>query len=160
MKQTISTNSATADRRWYIIDVAGMPLGRAASAIASVVLGKHKPDFNYNVDTGDFVVVLNAAQVQVTGAKGTDKFYHWHSRYPGHMRTRSLNQLMDQDPRYVVELAVRRMLPKSKLGNQLLQKVKIYKDAEGASRHSAQQPQPFPEHVLVGPRRARPVRSR
>lgn len=160
MKQTISTNSDHADRRWYIIDVAGMPLGRAASAIATVVLGKHKPDFVYHVDTGDFVVVINAAQVRISGAKATDKLYRWHSRYPGHMRTRSFNQMMDQDPRKVVEMAVRRMLPKNKIGDQLIQKVKIYRDNEGASRHVAQAPQEFPEHVLVGPRSARLVRTR
>lgn len=158
MKQTTHLNSTTADRRWYVIDVAGMPLGRAAAAIATVVLGKHKPDFSYHVDTGDFVIVLNAAQVQVTGHKETDKKYRWHTGIPGHLRERTWRQLMDQDPRRVVEMAVRRMLPKNKLGNQLIQKVKVYRDSE--HRHEAQQPQPFPEHVLVGPREARMVRER
>ncbi|HYE76695.1 MAG TPA: 50S ribosomal protein L13 [bacterium] len=158
MKQTLSTNTETADRRWYVIDVAGMPLGRAAAAIATVVLGKHKPDFVNHADNGDFVVVLNAAQVKVTGHKGTDKLYRRHSRYPGHMTERSFDEMMTRDPRLVVELAVRRMLPKNKLGDKLIKKVKVYRDDK--HRNVAQQPEPFPEHVLVGPRMLREVRSR
>ncbi|MEO7994916.1 MAG: 50S ribosomal protein L13 [bacterium] len=158
MKQTISTNTATADRRWYVIDIAGMPLGRAASAIALVVLGKHKPDFVNHVDTGDFVVVINAGQVAVTGNKGTDKIYRWHSRYPGHMRELTYDEVFAKDPRRVVEMAVRRMLPKSKLGDRLIQKVKIYRD--GTHKQQAQQPEPFPATVLTGPRELKAVRSK
>lgn len=158
MKQTLNVSTETADRRWYVIDVAGMPLGRAASAIAVVVLGKHKPDYTTHADNGDFVVVLNAAQVKVTGHKGTDKLYRRHSRYPGHMTTRCFDEMMTRDPKTVVELAVRRMLPKNKLGDKLIKKVKVYRDDK--HRNTAQQPQPFPEHVLVGPRELKAVRSR
>lgn len=148
MVKTFSPNNVTVERKWYILDLDGLVLGRAASAIAVVLLGKHKADFAPHVDNGDFVIAINASKIKATGKKLTDKMYYRHSGWPGGLRTRSLHEMMQQDPARVIELAVKNMLPKNRLGRSLLGKLKVYADAGPAHAFQAQQPEPFPAHVI------------
>jgi len=148
MVKTYAPNNATVSRRWYKIDLDGLVLGRAASAIATVLIGKHKADYAPHVDNGDFVIAVNASKIRVTGKKMTDKFYYRHSGWPGGLRSRSLEEMMQRDPARVIELAVKNMLPKNRLGRALLKKLKVYKDEGPSHRFKAQQPEPFPAHVL------------
>jgi len=148
MIKTFAPNKATVERRWYILDLDGLVLGRAASAIAVVLLGKHKADFAPHVDNGDFVIAINAAKIRVTGKKLTDKMYYRHSGWPGALRTRSLQEMMDRDPARVIELAVKNMLPKNRMGRALLNKLKVFADEGPAHSFQAQTPEPFPAHVL------------
>jgi large subunit ribosomal protein L13 len=129
-------------RRWYVVDAQGKILGRLASHIAMVLRGKTKPVFTPHADTGDFVIVVNAGQVQLTGRKLDQKFYYRHSGYPGGLKTISARHLLQRKPEEVVRHAVRGMLPKNSLGRHLLKKLKIY--AGGEHPHQAQQPVPLP----------------
>ena len=129
---------AIATRKWYVVDATDQPLGRLASRIASVLRGKHKPTYTPHVDTGDFVIVLNADKVKVTGAKAEVNEYDTYSRYPGGRHTYSYKRMTELHPEKVIELAVRRMLPKSKMGRNILGKLKIYKGEKHP--HQAQQP--------------------
>ena len=131
-----------AQRAWWVIDAAGKPLGRLATAIAVKLRGKDKPIFAPHVDTGDFVVVVNAAQVKVTGNKLAQKNYYRHSGFPGGLHTTPLGDMLQKHPTYPVEHAVRGMLPKNKLGRKLLKKLKVYAGPEHP--HTAQAPQPMP----------------
>ena len=126
-------------RKWYIVDAENQILGRMASKIAYVLKGKNKPFYSPHQDTGDFVVVVNADKVKVTGNKLTQKVYHTHSRYPGGQKSTSLESMLQKKPERVVELAVKRMLPKNALGRKLFRKLKVYAGAEHP--HAAQQPQ-------------------
>jgi len=126
-----------------VVDVKDKVLGRAATTIASVLRGKHKPTFTPHTDTGDFVIVVNAAQVKLTGQKLDKKFYYHHSGSPGGLRKESYRHLMVRKPEFAIERAVKNMLPKSVLGRQLLTKLKVY--ATPDHPHVAQQPKPFPE---------------
>ncbi len=129
------------EREWFVVDAEGQNLGRLATQIASILRGKHKPIFTPHLDVGDFVVVVNAEKVEVTGQKMTDKLYRRHSLYPGGLKTLSLEQMLTKYPERVVEHAVRGMLPKNKLGRAMFKKLKVY---TGPSHpHEAQQPQPF-----------------
>jgi large subunit ribosomal protein L13 len=128
-----------ANRKWWVVDAKGMPLGRLASRVAQVLRGKHKPIYTPHVDTGDFVVVVNAAQVKVTGNKANDKKYYTHSGYPGAIRSESFRHLVVRRPERPIELAVKGMLPKNVLGRQMLAKLKVY--GEGEHPHQAQQPE-------------------
>jgi len=128
------------ERRWVVVDASGQTLGRLASEVARRLRGKHRPTFTPHVDTGEFVVVVNAARVHVTGNKRTDKLYHRHSGYPGGLKTRTLEQLLKTRPEEVVRLAVKGMLPRTRLGRQQLRKLKVYAGADHP--HAAQQPQP------------------
>jgi large subunit ribosomal protein L13 len=148
MVRTFTPNKTTVDRRWYIIDLDGLVLGRAASAIATVLIGKHKPDYSPHVDNGDFVIAINASKVRVTGKKETDKLYWRHSGYPGAIKSRTFVEMMKRDPRRVVELAVKNMLPKNRLGRALLKKLKVYADEGPSHGYKAQQPEEFPEYIL------------
>ncbi len=148
MVKTYTPKKEAVERRWYIIDLDGLVLGRAASAIAVVLMGKHKAEWAPHVDAGDFVVAVNAAKVRVTGRKETDKLYWRHSGYPGAIRSRTFRQMMQRDPRRVIELAVKNMLPKNRLGRSLLRKLKVYADEGPSHKYEAQKPEPFPEHVL------------
>jgi large subunit ribosomal protein L13 len=148
MVKTFSPNKATVDRRWYILDLDGLVLGRAASAIAVALLGKHKADWAPHVDNGDFVIAINASKIRVTGKKRTDKLYWRHSGYPGAIRSRTFAQMMQRDPRRVVELAVKNMLPKNRLGRALLRKLKVYSDGGPSHGFAAQKPEPFPAYIL------------
>jgi len=125
--------------RWYVVDATDQVLGRMATRIAMVLMGKHKPTYTPHVDTGDFVVVINAEKIRVTGAKRTDKQYDWFTRYPGGRKVSNFETMQAKHPGKIIELAVRRMLPKSKLGHKMLSKLKVYAGSEHP--HQAQQPE-------------------
>ena len=135
---TQSAKASEIERKWYVVDAAGQPLGRLASRVAHVLRGKHRPEFTPHVDTGDFVIVTNAAQVRLTGNKAEGKFYHQHSGYPGGLRSESAGHLLERQAERVVEKAVKGMLPKNNLGRKLISKLKIYAASEHP--HQAQQP--------------------
>lgn len=132
-------SEALPSRQWWVVDAKDQPLGRLASRIATVLRGKHKPTFTPHVDGGDFVVVVNAARIKVTGTKATDKMYYRHSGYPGGIKERSYTELAEKHPEAPLEFAVRGMLPKSSLGRKMLAKLKIYANADHP--HAAQKPQ-------------------
>jgi len=127
--------------RWWVVDAAGIPVGRLASQVATVLRGKHKPIFTPHVDTGDFVIVVNAEQVALTGSKLTDKFYYRHTGYPGGIKATRAEKLLAEKPTEVVRLAVKRMLPRNRLNRKILLKLKIYAGPEHP--HRAQQPEPY-----------------
>ncbi len=130
---------AQAGRKWWVLDAKGQSLGRLASTAATLLRGKHKPTFTPHVDTGDFVVIVNAGQVKVTGAKADDKMYYNHSGYPGGLREESFRHLSARRPETPIRLAVKGMLPKNVLGRQMIKKLKIYATAEHP--HAAQKPE-------------------
>ncbi len=125
-------------REWYVVDARGKTLGRLASQIAKILRGKHKPYYQPDVDCGDFVIVLNAKDVLATGKKLEDKKYYFHSNYPGGLKERSLKWMLENKPEEVIRLAVRRMLPKNRLGHRMLKRLKVYAGSEHP--HQAQQP--------------------
>ncbi len=139
--RSVSRESALRDRKWLLIDAADRPLGRVASRAASVLRGKHRPDYTPHEDAGDFVVVINADKVKLTGAKASDKVYHRHTEYPGGVRSTTAGKILESKPERLIEIAVRGMLPKNRLGRQLFLKLKIYRGAEHP--HAAQKPQPI-----------------
>jgi len=141
-EQTVSLSheNALRGRRWILIDANSRSLGRVASRAASVLRGKHRPDFTPHQDAGDFVVVINAAKVKLTGAKATDKLYHRHSEYPGGIRTIWAGKVLEVRPERLIATAVRGMLPKNRLGRRLFTKLKVYRDDQHP--HAAQKPQP------------------
>lgn len=128
-----------AQRQWYVIDAAERPLGRIATRVAMVLRGKHKPTFTPHVDMGDFVIVINASQVSLTGRKLDQKKYYRHSQWPGGLKETTARDLLKKKPEQVIQKAVRGMLPKGRLGRQMLRKLKVYAGAEHP--HQAQQPQ-------------------
>src|SRR5262245_18157233 len=130
------------ERRWYVVDAEGETLGRLATRIADTLRGKRKPGYTPHVDTGDFVIVVNAEKVAVTGKKLQQKMYYRHSGYPGGLKTRTLSEQLDRRPTEVVRLAVKGMLPRNKLSRAQLGKLKVYAGAEHP--HEAQQPEPLP----------------
>jgi len=137
--KTYSPKATEISRRWWVVDADGQVLGRMASAIATRLRGKDKPIFAPHADTGDFVIVINAEKIQVTGRKLEQKIYHHHSGYPGGMKTATLAQELTRHPDRVIEKAVRGMLPHNALGEQIFKKLKVY---AGASHpHAAQQPE-------------------
>lgn len=138
MKTYFATNE-TIEHKWYLVDASNQVLGRLASQIAKYLRGKHKPEYTPNVDAGDYIVVINAAQVKVTGKKELEKVYYHHSGYPGGIKEINFASLQAKDPRKVIELAVKGMLPKNPLGRAMLRKLKVYSDAEHP--HKAQQPE-------------------
>ena len=125
-------------REWYVVDLDGKVLGRAATEIARILRGKHKPVYTPSVDTGDFVIVLNADKVKLTGNKMADKMYHRHTGYPGGLRSINAGKLLEKRPEDLIKKAVKGMLPKNKLGRQMFKKLKVY--AGGEHAHAAQQP--------------------
>ena len=130
---------ATIDRKWYVVDAEGMTLGRLASEVARVLRGKNKPEYTPHVDTGDYVIVINAEKIVVTGKKLDQKIYYNHSDYVGGMRETTLREMMDKKPEKVVELAVKGMLPKGPLGRAMYTKLHVYAGAEHAQ--AAQKPE-------------------
>ena len=138
---TQSARPATVERRWYVVDAADQNLGRLASIIAEVLRGKRSPWFTPHVDTGDFVVVVNAEKIAVTGNKREQKRYWRHSGYPGGIKSRTLGEQLERRPEEVLRMAVRGMLPKNKLGRAQLKKLKIYAGPEHP--HEAQSPEPL-----------------
>jgi len=139
--KTYTARTGEVPRQWYVVDAQGKVLGRLASRIAMVLRGKTKPTFTPHIDTGDFVVVVNAEQVQLTGRKLDNKFYYRHSGYPGGLKEISARHLLQKKPEEVLRHAVRGMLPKNSLGRHLLTKLKVY--AGGEHPHQAQQPVPL-----------------
>lgn len=139
--KTFSANPTTVRRDWYVVDASGKTLGRLATEIARRLRGKHKPEYTPHVDTGDYIVVVNAAKLHVTGNKLADKMYHKHTGFIGNLKTISLGKLMDKAPERVIETAVKGMLPKNPLGRAMYRKLKVYGGAE--HQHAAQQPKPL-----------------
>ena len=135
---TVSTKPAEVKREWFVVDAEGKTLGRLATEIAHRLRGKHKPEFTPHVDTGDYIVVVNAEKVHVTGKKATDKMYHRHTGYIGGLKSISFEDQIAQHPTRVIEAAVKGMLPKGPLGRAMYSKLKVY--AGGAHPHAAQQP--------------------
>ncbi len=139
MRTTYMAKPDDVERNWYIIDATDKPLGRVASEIAKLLRGKHKPTFTPHVDTGDFVIVLNAERVALTGKKRTQKLYFKHSGYPGGVKTMNYETLLKRKPEKAIEEAVKGMLPKNNLGKQMYKKLKVYQGDEHP--HQAQKPQ-------------------
>ena len=136
--KTHTVKAADIQEHWYVIDAAGRPLGRLASEIAIVLRGKHHPEYSPHLSLGDHVVVVNADKVHISGDKREKKLYYRFSGYPGGLKVRSMRDVIEQDPTQVVQLAVRRMLPKTRLGSRMLKKLKIYSGPEHP--HAAQKP--------------------
>ncbi|HEX8947726.1 MAG TPA: 50S ribosomal protein L13 [Dissulfurispiraceae bacterium] len=137
--KTIFAKKDDVERKWYVVDAKDQVLGRMASRIASYLRGKNKPVFTPNVDTGDFVIVVNADKVKVTGNKMTDKKYYHHTGYIGHIKEKSLKERMGSEPEKVIEDAVWGMLPKNRLGRAMIKKLKVYRGSEHG--HTAQKPE-------------------
>jgi large subunit ribosomal protein L13 len=140
-RKTYSAKKGEVERLWHVVDVDGKTLGRAATHIAQLLRGKTKPTFTPHVDAGDFVVVINAHKVRLTGKKMTDKLYRDHTQFPGGLKTKTAEQMLSKHPEELVKRAVWGMLPKGPLGRKLYKKLKVYATAEHP--HEAQQPQPF-----------------
>lgn len=128
--KTYSTKASEIERQWHVIDASDKILGKLATEAAKLLMGKHKPTFSRHLDTGDFVVVINAEKVRFTGKKAEQKLYHSHSGYPGGLKTVSLGRLMQTNPARVIEHAVKGMLPHNRLGAQMLKKLKVYAGEE------------------------------
>jgi large subunit ribosomal protein L13 len=141
VKRTYVTKPKDIQRDWYVVDASGQTLGRLASEVARVVRGKHKPIYSPSVDVGDYVIIINAEKVRVTGRKMDQKMYYRHSGYPGGLKEVSLRRMLEEQPTRVIEHAVRGMLPKNRLGRAMLKKVKIYAGEDHP--HEAQQPEPL-----------------
>ncbi len=141
MMTTESAKPAEVRRVWHLVDAEGKTLGRLATEIARRLRGKHKPQFTPHVDTGDYIVVVNAKKVRVTGNKLENKMYHRHTGYIGHLRSTNLADMLARHPERVLESAVKGMMPHNPLGRSMLKKLKVYAGAE--HRHAAQQPQPL-----------------
>lgn len=135
--KTFSAKPEAVKRSWYVIDAKGQTLGRLASRIAMILRGKHKPEFTPHVDTGDYVIVVNAAEVKVTGRKADDKLYYRHSQYPGGITEMNFKQLLEKFPERPLSYAVKGMLPKNSLGRAMFSKLKVYAGSEHP--HVAQQ---------------------
>ena len=139
--KTISINKETVQRTWYVVDAEGETVGRLASKIATVLRGKHKPTYTPHFDAGDYVIVLNADKVRFTGTKLDDKEYQRYTGYPGGLRRRTAREMLDKRPEMVLELAIKGMLPKTKLGKAMVKKLFLYTGA--THPHVAQKPEPF-----------------
>lgn len=139
--KTVFANAATVRRDWYVVDATDQTLGRLASQLAFRLRGKHKASYTPHCDTGDYIVVINAEKVKVTGRKLTDKFYHHHTGYMGNLKTTSLQKLLNEHPERAIEFAVKGMLPKNILGRKMFKKLHVF--AGGQHPHTAQQPKPL-----------------
>ena len=139
--RTDSASKTDIERSWFVLDATDIPLGRLASRVASVLRGKHRPDFSPHADNGDFVVIVNAEKVKLTGAKLDQKRWYHHSHYPGGLKEERYRDLIGRRPEFVIEKAVKGMLPKTSLGRRQVKKLKVY--AGDKHPHSAQKPEPF-----------------
>ena len=137
--KTYMAHAETVERKWYVVDAAGVPLGRLATRVASVLRGKHKPTYTPNVDTGDFVIVINTDKAELTGKKLEQKMYRYHTGYIGNLKEIPYKKMMAEKSDLAVYEAVKGMLPKNALGRQMLKKLRVYKGAE--HNHSAQKPE-------------------
>ena len=138
---TFSAKPAEVDRAWFVVDADGKTLGRLAPEIARRLRGKHKPEYTPHVDTGDYIVVVNAEKVRVTGNKRADKMYHHHTGYPGGIKSINFEKLQNKAPASIIEKAVKGMLPRGPLGRAMYRKLRVYAGPE--HQHAAQQPQPL-----------------
>jgi len=138
-KLTKFISSEDAGKKWFVVDAKDQVLGRLATKVAGIIRGKNKPIFTPNADTGDFVIVVNAEQVKVTGKRELLKTYAHHSMYPGGLKVKTFSELMAKKPEFIIENAVKGMLPKNRLGNKLIKKLKVYKGSEHP--HTAQKPE-------------------
>jgi len=145
MNKTYSPKPSEIERVWHVVDATDLPLGRLASEVAQILRGKHKPIYAPHMDTGDFVVVINAENVAVTSDKSQSKIYYRHSGYPGGIRAETFESLRDRRPEAIIERAVRGMLPKNKLGRQMLKKLKVYAGPDHP--HEAQKPAVLDLHI-------------
>ena len=136
---TFMPNPAKVERKWYVVDATGMTLGRLSSEVAKILRGKNKPEFTPHCDCGDYVIVINAEKIAVTGKKLDQKIYYHHSDYVGGMKEQTLREKLNRKPEQVIELAVKGMLPKGPLGRQMYKKLHVYAGAEHA--HTAQKPE-------------------
>ncbi|MBP8988784.1 MAG: 50S ribosomal protein L13 [Clostridia bacterium] len=136
---TYVAKPADIERKWYVVDAEGMTLGRLASEVAKILRGKHKPEYTPFIDTGDYVIVVNAAKVELTGKKMDQKVYRYHTQYPGGLKEIKYQDMMKKKPEKVVELAVKGMLPKNSLGRAMYKKLKVYAGPE--HQHAAQKPE-------------------
>ncbi len=141
MHKTYMAKPGEVTREWYVVDASGKTLGRLATEIARILRGKHKPQYTPHVDVGDFVIVINAEKIAVTGRKLDQKRYYRHSGYPGGLRSITLRRMLEKHPERVIRLAVKGMLPKNRLGRRMLKKLKVYAGPEHP--HQAQQPKPL-----------------
>lgn len=137
--KTFSAKAQAVSRKWYVVDASEQTLGRLASQIAKYLRGKHKPEYTPHVDTGDYIVVINAEKIAVTGKKATDKIYYSHTEYPGGLKAVPFNKLLAKHPTRVLEHAIKGMLPKNSLGREMFRKLKVY--VGGSHPHEAQQPE-------------------
>ena len=137
--KTFMASPSTIDRKWYVVDATGCTLGRLSSEVAKVLRGKNKAIFTPHIDTGDYVIVINADKIKVTGKKLDQKIYYRHSDYVGGMKETTLREMLNKKPERVIELAVKGMLPKGPLGRQMMTKLHVYADAEHG--HEAQKPE-------------------
>ena len=139
MRTTYMPNPTKVERKWYVVDAEGKTLGRLASEVANVLRGKNKPTYTPHIDTGDYVIVVNAEKIQVTGKKLDQKIYYHHSEYVGGMKEATLREMMQKKPEFVITHAVKGMLPKGPLGRQMLKKLHVYAGPE--HNHAAQKPE-------------------
>ena len=139
MRRTYSAKAGQLDRRWYLVDATDKPLGRLATELARRLRGKHKPEYTPHMDTGDYLVVINAEKVAVTGNKRSDKMYHNYSGYPGGLKSISFDKLQAKAPEQIIERAVKGMLPKGPLGRDMFRKLKVYSGS--THKHASQQPE-------------------
>ena len=137
--ETFMAKPADVERKWFVVDAAGIPMGRMASQVAAILRGKHKPIFTPHVDTGDHVIIINAGKSVLTGNKAEQKLYRTHSGYPGGLKEKKYAHLMETKPEFIVYEAVRRMLPKNSLGREMIKKLRVYRGSEHG--HSAQKPE-------------------
>ena len=138
---TFSAKPAEVRRDWFVVDATGKTLGRLSTEIAHRLRGKHKPEYTPHVDTGDYIVVVNADKIRVTGNKAKDKMYHHHTGYIGNLKSKSLETMLEEHPERVLQTAVKGMLPKGPLGRQMFKKLRVFKGPE--HDHAAQQPIPL-----------------
>ncbi|RBW67789.1 50S ribosomal protein L13 [Bacillus taeanensis] len=141
MRTTYMAKANEVERKWYVVDASGQTLGRLASEVAAILRGKHKPTFTPHVDTGDNVIIINAEEIQLTGNKINDKMYYRHSGHPGGLKSRTALEMRTTRPEQMLELAVKGMLPKNKLGRQMIKKLHVYRGSEHT--HQAQKPEVY-----------------
>ncbi|WEG73405.1 50S ribosomal protein L13 [Vagococcus intermedius] len=139
MRTTYMAKTGEVERKWYVVDATDVPMGRLSAVVASILRGKNKPTFTPHVDTGDFVIVINADKIKLTGNKASDKMYYRHSMYPGGLKSVSAGELRDKNSRRLIETSVKGMLPKNTLGRKQLSKLHVYGGEEHS--HQAQQPE-------------------
>ncbi|AYU55829.1 50S ribosomal protein L13 [Staphylococcus debuckii] len=141
MRQTFMANESNIERKWYVIDAAGQTLGRLSSEVATILRGKHKATFTPHVDSGDYVIIINAGQIEMTGKKASDKVYYRHSNYPGGIKSITAGELREKNPARLLEISIKGMLPSTRLGEKQGKKLYVYGGAEHP--HAAQQPENY-----------------